>query len=109
MRWWKYARWALKGKVNEMGIETPTRSRTISGVVKNGVVILENGISLPEGARVEVRLRNGAAHPAASEVEPLEFTPEERAEFEMWDRAGDEDLAAFEASLDREECEDAAR
>lgn len=29
---------------------------TVSGIVQNGVVVLENGCSLPDGTRVEVQL-----------------------------------------------------
>jgi hypothetical protein len=33
---------------------------SLEGIVKNGVVILDNGHQLPEGTRVEVIVRNGA-------------------------------------------------
>ncbi len=44
------------------------------GVVRNGVIVPEDGVSLPEGTEVEFNVRT------------LEFTPEERAEFEAWNR-----------------------
>ncbi len=49
------------------------------GVVRGGVVVPEAGCDLPDGTAVEF----GA-------VKPLEFTPEERAEFEAWDRLSEE-------------------
>ena len=35
--------------------------KRVKGVVKNNVVVLENGVHLPEGAEVEVRVRRGKA------------------------------------------------
>jgi hypothetical protein len=40
---------------------------TYQGLIKNGVVVLESGVVLPEGEHVEVRLTNGGrALPPAS-------------------------------------------
>ena len=57
------------------------------GVVKGGVIVPESGAEFPDGTRVEYR------------VLPTEFTPEERAEFEMWDQLSAE---AFQMILDLE-------
>lgn len=46
--------------------------QTITGIVTNGVVVPSS--PLPEGTHVEIHLR-------------MEFTPEEREEFEGWERA----------------------
>ncbi len=51
-------------------------SITITGVVKNGVVVPET--ALPEGARVEIHLQ-----PDRPEV-----SPELQEEFDAWERAG---------------------
>jgi hypothetical protein len=51
-------------------------SSTIMGVVTNGVIVPNS--PLPEGARVEIRLR-----PARPEV-----TPDLQEEFDGWERAG---------------------
>jgi hypothetical protein len=63
------------------------------GVVKNGVVVPHG--PLPEGTLVRIEIPTG---------EPLEFTPEEREEFEAWQAAG---ARAFEhvLRLEREETE----
>jgi hypothetical protein len=45
---------------------------TITGIVANGVIVPSS--PLPEGTHVEIQVR-------------LEFTPEEREEFEAWERA----------------------
>ncbi len=50
----------------------------INGIVKNGIVIPETGAELPEGTRVEIVFV------------PPAMTPELKAEFEAWDRIGDE-------------------
>ena len=63
---------------------------TVRGVVRNGVVVLNPPAALPEGAEVEVG------------VLPTEFTPEERAEFETWDRASAEAFRVIE-DLERQE------
>jgi hypothetical protein len=54
------------------------------GVVRNGVVVPHG--SLPEGAWVQLTIP----------TERIEFTPEELAEFEAWDRASDEALESVE-------------
>jgi hypothetical protein len=59
-------------------------SAFIGGVVKNGVIVPDQ--QLPEGARVSIALQ----------PEPLTFTPEERAEFEAWNRASDKALELVE-------------
>ena len=45
---------------------------TLQGIVQNGVVVLENGCSLPDGTRVEVQLPRPATaiqtQPTLSEV-----------------------------------------
>ena len=51
---------------------------TIRGVVRGGVVVPETPLKLPEGTEVNIV------------VPPLEFTPEERAEFEAWEKLSDE-------------------
>ena len=59
-------------------------TKMVRGLVKNGQVVLEPGATLPEGAVVKV------------EVEYLDFTPEERAEFEAWERLSDEAWAMID-------------
>jgi len=56
----------------------------INGIVKDGIVIPETGTKLPEGIRVEIVF-----------VSP-EMTPELKAEFEAWDRIGDEAWAMID-------------
>jgi hypothetical protein len=51
-------------------------SRTITGVVTNGVIVPNS--PLPEGTRVEIRLQ-----PVRPEV-----TPDLQEEFDGWERAG---------------------
>ena len=48
------------------------------GIIRNGVIVLDSKIKLPEGSEVEVK------------VNPLEFTTEERAEWEGWEKLSDE-------------------
>jgi hypothetical protein len=50
----------------------------LHGIVKNGVIVPDDGVRLPEGAQVKFV------------VQSLEFTPEERAEFEAWEQLSDE-------------------
>jgi hypothetical protein len=54
------------------------------GIVRSGVVVFDPKVQLPEGTHVEVA------------VLPLDFTPEERAEFEAWDRLSDEAWAMID-------------
>ena len=65
----------------------------LRGAVKNGVIVPEEGVNLPEGALVMFV------------VQPLEFTDEERKEFEGWEHLGDEAWAM----IDEWEKEDARR
>jgi hypothetical protein len=67
--------------------------KVLLGTVKNGVIVPEEGIHLPEGASVKFV------------VKTLEFTQEERAELAEWDRLGDEAWAM----IDEWEMEDARR
>jgi hypothetical protein len=67
----------------------------ICGYVKDGKVI-PNG-PLPEGTWVHIRLI----------TERIEFTPEERAEFEAWNRLSDGALINFERMVTEEEQPDA--
>jgi hypothetical protein len=55
------------------------------GMVKNGVVVPHN--PLPEGALVRIM---------PPPEEPVEFTPEEQAEFDAWAAAGAQSLALVE-------------
>jgi hypothetical protein len=38
--------------------------KRFKGTVKNNVIVLEKGVHLPEGAQVEIRLKNDAARKA---------------------------------------------
>jgi hypothetical protein len=62
-----------------------------SGYVKDGKII--PNVKLPEGTWVEIRLF----------TKPLEFTPEERAEFEAWNQLSAEALYNFERMVEEEE------
>lgn len=64
------------------------QKQVLSGVFKGGVVVLDDAAGLAEGTRVEVVAQNGASN-GEEPLSPFEFTPEEREEFEMWDRASD--------------------
>ncbi len=57
----------------------------ISGIVRNGVVIPEEGVELPEGSHVEIL------------TSPI--PPELQAELDAWEAASDEDMAALEQTL----------
>lgn len=48
------------------------------GVVRDGVIVPEPGANLPDGAAVRFV------------IETPDLTADERAEFEAWERAGDE-------------------
>jgi hypothetical protein len=65
----------------------------VNGVVRDGVVVPEGGVKLPEGVQVEILIP--------------EISPELQAEFDAWEAASDEDFAAFEAMLREEEKQDA--
>ncbi len=62
----------------------------VRGWVKDGVVVLEPGAALPDGAEVKV-----AVVPEA-ERGPIPFDPEEQAEFAAWNRGGDEAWAMID-------------
>jgi hypothetical protein len=61
-----------------------TERVVIPGFVKNGLVVPQGHAPLPEGAQVEIVIPS------------LELTPELRAEFEAWERAGDEAWALID-------------
>jgi hypothetical protein len=56
----------------------------IPGIVKNGTVVPQNAIPLPEGAHVDIVLG------------PADMTPELQAEFVQWEKAGDEAWAMID-------------
>ncbi|HUR53966.1 MAG TPA: hypothetical protein VMZ71_07535 [Gemmataceae bacterium] len=66
------------------------KSSLIRGWVRDGVIVLQPGTPLPEGAEVRVELV------PEEERGPIPFTPEERAEFEAWDRLSDEAWAMID-------------
>ena len=61
----------------------------VSGIVRNGVVVPESDVTLPEGVRVDILMP--------------EISPALQAEFDAWEAASDEDFMAFENMLKREE------
>ena len=65
----------------------------VAGVVKNGVVVPEGNLRLPEGVSVDILM------PAV----PAEL----QAEFDAWEAASDEDMLAFERMLEQERQPDA--
>ncbi len=65
----------------------------VSGIVRNGVIVPEGEVKLPEGVHVEILMP--------------EVPPELQAEFDAWEAASDEDFAAFEAMLREGEKHDA--
>lgn len=69
------------------------KQSVLRGTVKNGVIVPDEGVTLPEGTLVKFI------------VQTLEFTPEERAEFAGWEQLGDEAWAM----IDEWEKEDARR
>lgn len=54
------------------------------GTVKNGVIVPQTGVHLPEGSSVKFI------------IQPFEFTREEQAEFEGWELLGDEAWALID-------------
>jgi hypothetical protein len=64
--------------------EVPRMTTIVWGVVKDGLIVPSS--SLPEGARVEIRLCDSTP----------DVPPELQAEFEGWDRASAEALALAE-------------
>jgi len=69
-----------------------TERVVIPGLVKNGVVVPQGPLPLPDGAQVEIVI------PSRSP----ELTPELRREFDAWERAGDEAWALID-QWEREE------
>jgi hypothetical protein len=59
-------------------------SVTITGVVKNGVIVPSQ--ALPEGLNVEIHLKDG----------PPQVSPELQEEFDAWDRASADSLELVE-------------
>jgi len=58
----------------------------LTGTVKDGVIVLDGDVQLPEGTRVRVEI-----------LEPTpSLTPEEEEEFSEWERASDEAWALIE-------------
>lgn len=70
-------------------------SQLIRGWVRNGMVVLEPGTNLPDGTEVRVELVT------VGTPVPTPFTPEEKAEFEAWDRLSDKAWAMID-ELERE-------
>lgn len=68
----------------ERGRTMSTTPTMIRGIVRGGVVLVDPAVELPEGAEVQITLA------------PIPFTPEERAEFEMWEKLGDEAWAMID-------------
>ncbi|MDY3556483.1 hypothetical protein R5W24_005649 [Gemmata sp. JC717] len=60
------------------------KAPALKGVVRNGVVVFDGPIKLPDGTEVEVT------------VAPLPFTPEEQAEFEAWQGLRDDAWAMID-------------
>ena len=63
---------------------------TISGTVKDGVIVPQNDIPLPNGICVEILIR------------PVDMTPELKSELDQWDKASDEAWARID-QWEREE------
>ena len=63
---------------------------TISGTVKDGVIVPQNDISLPNGICVDILIR------------PVDMTPELKSELDQWDKASDEAWALID-QWEREE------
>ena len=66
-------------------------NEAIGGVVRNGVVVPDS--PLPEGLRVDLTLS----------TRPVEFTPEEQAEFDAWNGLSDRALVEFEKLAQRQD------
>ncbi|MFA0782492.1 hypothetical protein [Fervidibacter sacchari] len=58
----------------------------LTGTVKDGVIVLDGDVQLPEGTKVRVEIL---------EITPS-LTPEEEEEFSEWERASDEAWALIE-------------
>ena len=63
---------------------------TIPAIIKDGVVVPLNDISLPNGICVDILIR------------PVDMPPELKSELDQWDKAGDEAWAM----IDRWEAEE---
>jgi hypothetical protein len=61
-----------------------TERVVIPGIVKNGMVVPQNDIPLPDGAHVTIL------------IGPAEVTPALKSELEQWDKASDEAWAMIE-------------
>ncbi len=70
--------------------------KSIRGWMKNGVIVPEPGSDIPDGSEVRLMVVAENAHG------PVAFTPEEQAEFEGWDRLGDQAWAMID-EWEREE------
>jgi len=64
----------------------------VRGWVRDGTVILEPGTALPDGTEVTVTPVAAPGYPPGV----IPFTPEEQAEFDMWERTSDEDWAKID-------------
>lgn len=56
----------------------------IPGIVKNGIVVPQNDLPLPDGAHVDIL------------VGPADVTPELRSELDQWDKASEEAWSMIE-------------
>jgi predicted DNA-binding antitoxin AbrB/MazE fold protein len=65
----------------------------VAGVIKNGVVVPEGELPLPEGTRVDI------VFPPGYDDIPEEFWQE----MAMWDKASDEDFARWIAEIEGEQ------
>jgi predicted DNA-binding antitoxin AbrB/MazE fold protein len=70
-------------KSEEVG-DMATERVVIPGIVKNGVVVPQNDIPLPDGAHVDILLS------------PADVTPALKSELEQWDKASDEAWAMID-------------
>jgi len=61
-----------------------TERVVIPGIVKNGMVVPQNDIPLPDGAHVTIL------------IGPADVTPELKSELDQWDKASDEAWAMIE-------------
>jgi predicted DNA-binding antitoxin AbrB/MazE fold protein len=70
----------VKSEVDNMASERVV----IPGIVKNGIVVPQNDIPLPDGAHVDIL------------VGPADVTPELQAELDQWDKASEEAWSMIE-------------
>jgi hypothetical protein len=59
-------------------------TKLIRAWMRNGVIVPEPGVTIPDGAELRMELVPEA------EQGPIQFTPEEQAEFDAWDKLSDE-------------------